>query len=75
MVEDWKRILSSDETKSTRLDQMEGSILGRKRGNHLLTKLPLLQSSMEEGMILSYEVEWSRSAYQVLGDHICRAIL
>jgi hypothetical protein len=33
MVEDWKRIISSDETKSTRLDQMEGSILGRKRGN------------------------------------------
>jgi hypothetical protein len=54
---------------------MEGSILGRKRGNHLLTQLPLLQSSMEEGTILSYEVEWSRSAYQDLEDHICRAIL
>jgi hypothetical protein len=54
---------------------MEGSILGRKRGNHLLTKLPLLQLSMEEGTILPYEVEWSRRASQGLGDHICRAIL
>jgi len=56
------------------LDQIEGSILGRKGGTHLPTKLPLLQSSMEEGTILSYEVEWSRSAYQGLGDHIYRAI-
>ena len=38
--------------KSTGLDQMEGSILGRRGGNHFLTGPPLPQSSMEEGTIL-----------------------
>jgi len=54
---------------------MEGPILGKIRENHLLTELPLLQSSMEEGTILWYGVECSRSAYRGLRDHICRAIL
>jgi len=31
---------------------MEGPILGKTRENHLLTELPLFQSSMEEGTIL-----------------------
>src|ERR1700691_2200817 len=38
--------------KSTGLDQMAGTILGRRRGNHFLTEPPLLQSNMVEGTIL-----------------------
>ena len=37
--------------KSTGLDQMEGPIPGRRRGNHSVREPPLLQSSMGEGTI------------------------
>ena len=44
--------------KSTGSGQMEGLILGRRRGNHFLTELPPLQSNMEKGTILWYGVVW-----------------
>jgi hypothetical protein len=44
--------------KSIGLGQMEGLILGRRRGNHFLTKPPLLLLNMEEGIILWCGVVW-----------------
>ena len=55
-VEDWKRILWSDETKINRIGS--DGILGRRRENHFLTESPPLQSNMEEGTILWYGVVW-----------------
>jgi hypothetical protein len=40
------------------LGQMEGLILGKRQENHFLTGSPLLQSSMEEGIILWYGGVW-----------------
>ena len=49
-VDDWKRILWSDETKINRI--------GSDGRNHFLTEPPLPQSSMEEETILWYGVVW-----------------
>jgi hypothetical protein len=44
--------------KSIGLGQMEGLILGRRRGSHFLTEPPLLLLNMEEGIILWCGVVW-----------------
>ena len=45
--------------KSTGLDQMEGCILGRRRGHHFLTEPQHQQSSMEEEIISWYGDAWA----------------
>ena len=61
--------------KSTRLGQMAGFILEGRRGNHFQTGPPTPLSSMEEGIILWYGVEWGREAHRGTGDHGGTAIL
>ena len=57
-VDDWKKILWSDETKINRIGSDGRTYTWKKRGSHFLTELPLLQSSMEEGTILWCRVVW-----------------
>ena len=59
-VEDWKKILWSDETKINRIGSDGRTYTWKKKGSHFLTELPLLQSSMEEGTILWCRVVWGR---------------
>jgi len=61
--------------KSTGLSQMGGFILGSRRGNHFQTGPPPPLSSMEEGIVLWYGVEWGREAHRGTGDHGCTVIL
>src|SRR6266516_1758477 len=53
--------------KSTGLDQMEGPILGRRRENHFLIELPLLQSREQSYGMGVYGVEWGRVLTEVQG--------
>ena len=66
IVEDWKRILWSDETKINRIGSDGGFTLGKKGGNYFLIGPLLLQSNMEEEIISWYGVVWGGMEWECL---------